>query len=165
MTIELDKAGLVSRITAYLCSGGLFNPELANHEAVRELLRDCRAYLEATHPPAQGDYAELVDRTMGSIVTDCEKQKIFLGTVNAREIIHKHVATTITSLSAKLQETETQLAEANKALEPFAQHLDEMGFDIDNNGNPLPDEQTVGWVYVTIGHFRAARRTLNAGGA
>lgn len=34
---------LNDRITAYLSGGGLFNPELANHEAVRDLLIDCRA--------------------------------------------------------------------------------------------------------------------------
>jgi hypothetical protein len=32
-----------------------------------------------------------------------------------------------------------------------------MKFDLDYNGNPLPDEQAVGWVYVTIGDFRRAR--------
>jgi len=31
-----------ARITAYLSSGGLFNPELANHDSVRDLLMDCR---------------------------------------------------------------------------------------------------------------------------
>ena len=30
------------RITDYLSSGGLFNPELMEHEKVRELLLDCR---------------------------------------------------------------------------------------------------------------------------
>jgi hypothetical protein len=35
------------RITAYLSSGGLFNPELADHNAVRDLLIDARAALEA----------------------------------------------------------------------------------------------------------------------
>lgn len=30
------------RITAYLVGGGLFNPELANHDAVRDLLIDAR---------------------------------------------------------------------------------------------------------------------------
>lgn len=33
------------RITEYLSSGGLFNPELMDHEAVRDLLIDCRAEL------------------------------------------------------------------------------------------------------------------------
>ena len=36
---------LVDRITAYLFNGGLFNPELANHPAVRDLLIDVRTYL------------------------------------------------------------------------------------------------------------------------
>lgn len=30
------------RITEYLVLGGLFNPERANHTAVRDLLIDCR---------------------------------------------------------------------------------------------------------------------------
>lgn len=33
------------RITDYLASGGLFNPELANHDAVRDLLIDARSAL------------------------------------------------------------------------------------------------------------------------
>lgn len=33
---------LAARITGYLSGGGLFNPELANHDAVRDLLIDCR---------------------------------------------------------------------------------------------------------------------------
>lgn len=64
-----------------------------------------------------------------------------------------------------MDRAEAQLAEARKALEPFSRHLDEMKFDLDNNGNPLPDDQAVGWVYVTNGDFRAARRALNAGGS
>ena len=36
---------LTARITAYLAGGGLFNPELANHDVVRDLLIDCREAL------------------------------------------------------------------------------------------------------------------------
>jgi hypothetical protein len=36
---------LVNRITDYLAMGGLFNPELANHTAVRDLLIECRKAL------------------------------------------------------------------------------------------------------------------------
>ena len=42
-----------SRITAYLCCGGAFNPELANHDAVRDLIIDCRAELSALRADAQ----------------------------------------------------------------------------------------------------------------
>jgi len=36
---------LVDRITDYLSAGGLFNPELANHDVVRDLLIECREAL------------------------------------------------------------------------------------------------------------------------
>jgi hypothetical protein len=36
---------LSDRITAYLFDGGLVNPELANHLAVRDLLMECREVL------------------------------------------------------------------------------------------------------------------------
>ena len=41
---------LVQRITDYLAGGGLFNPELANHEAVRDLLIECRDALFHPQP-------------------------------------------------------------------------------------------------------------------
>lgn len=37
---------LGERITDYLASGGLFNPELMEHEKVRDLLLDCRDALD-----------------------------------------------------------------------------------------------------------------------
>ncbi len=37
---------LSDRITEYLWVGGLFNPELMDHEKVRELLMDIREYLD-----------------------------------------------------------------------------------------------------------------------
>ena len=40
---------LSDRITAYLAMGGLFNPELANHLAVRDLLIECREALNETN--------------------------------------------------------------------------------------------------------------------
>jgi hypothetical protein len=48
---------LIDRINAYLQGGGLFNPEMADHDAVRDLLMDCR---DALAPDAQprGEPAE-----------------------------------------------------------------------------------------------------------
>lgn len=37
---------LQDRITEYLSLGGLFNPELMEHEKVRDLLIDCRKHLD-----------------------------------------------------------------------------------------------------------------------
>ena len=42
---------LINRITYHLSSGGLFNPELADHLTVRNLLMECR---EALAQPEQG---------------------------------------------------------------------------------------------------------------
>ncbi|QOD65838.1 hypothetical protein HGK82_22365 [Ochrobactrum sp. MT180101] len=54
---------------------------------------------------------------------------------------------------------EAKLAAAEKALEPFAEYCGDH-FDKDFNGNPLPDEQKVGWVYLNYGHFRRARAVM-----
>jgi len=37
---------LIQRITEYLASGGLFNPEVMNHDQIRALLLDVRYFLE-----------------------------------------------------------------------------------------------------------------------
>lgn len=37
---------IVARLREYLASGGLFNPELMDHAAVRDLLIDCRHEIE-----------------------------------------------------------------------------------------------------------------------
>ena len=42
-------ASTLSRIQNYLGKGGLFNPEMMEHEKVRDLLVDCRACIEAHH--------------------------------------------------------------------------------------------------------------------
>ena len=54
---------------------------------------------------------------------------------------------------------EAKLAADEQALEPFAEYCGDH-FDKDFNGNPLPDEQKVGWVYLNYGHFRRARAAL-----
>ena len=38
---------VLARIKQYLSTGGLFNPELADHDAVRDLLIDCRDVISA----------------------------------------------------------------------------------------------------------------------
>jgi hypothetical protein len=55
---------------------------------------------------------------------------------------------------------EAKLADAVGLLEPFAKYLDTAAFDLDNHGAPLPDDQGMGWVYLTIGEFRRARTFL-----
>lgn len=50
---------------------------------------------------------------------------------------------------------EAGLDEARKVIEPFGGYMGDHG-DLDNNGQPLPDEQGVGWIYLKQKHFRAA---------
>jgi hypothetical protein len=59
---------LINRIIYYLSSGGLFNPELADHLAVRNLLMECR---EALAQPTW------VNATTWRGLTDEERSKIW----------------------------------------------------------------------------------------
>lgn len=61
--------------------------------------------------------------------------------------------------NARLRERQ---AEADRVIEPFAEYLDD-GFDLDYEGRPLPDSNTLGWVYLTLGHLRAARAYRDKG--
>ena len=48
-----DTKPLLARITDYLSGGGLFNPEFANHDAVRDLLIECRDALAQQWQPIE----------------------------------------------------------------------------------------------------------------
>jgi hypothetical protein len=48
-TGHTDTRQVPQRITDYLANGGLWNPELADHEAVRALLIDARDVIEIMH--------------------------------------------------------------------------------------------------------------------
>lgn len=61
-------------------------------------------------------------------------------------------------------ELEADKARLSEALEPFAKYLDMASFDLDNKGSPLPDDQGMGWVYLTIADFRRARAALAGSG-
>ena len=52
---------LINRISFYLASGGLFNPELADHIAVRTLLFECREAL------AQRTWVDLTNKEVDTI--------------------------------------------------------------------------------------------------
>lgn len=58
-----------------------------------------------------------------------------------------------------LREAASRITELETALRPFAAYMGDKG-DLDNLGQPLPDEQGVGWVYLTMGDFRRARSSL-----
>lgn len=49
MSDERNLPAVLSRITEYLDSGGLWNPELADHAAVRDLILDARDEINRLH--------------------------------------------------------------------------------------------------------------------
>jgi hypothetical protein len=71
---KLSAGDLFSRVTGYIQSGGLFNPELMEHDKVRDLLIDCRDYLRAELTPApwQEVEARIKARTQPDEPTVCE---------------------------------------------------------------------------------------------
>lgn len=62
--------------------------------------------------------------------------------------------------SIRASAAEARVAVLEKALQPFAAYLDTAAWDLNNNGDPLPDDHGMGWVYLTIGNFREARAAL-----
>lgn len=57
------------RITEYLSAGGLFNPELMDHEKVRDLLIDCRDALAAVRADERERAARVCENMSGPIET------------------------------------------------------------------------------------------------
>lgn len=46
---------LLARMDSYFGNGGLFNPEMMEHDKVRDLIMDCREYITRTQPNAAGE--------------------------------------------------------------------------------------------------------------
>lgn len=69
-------------------------------------------------------------------------------------------ALTGTTQAAEIASLRERVRELEAGLRPFVDALEEMRFDRDHRGNPLPDSDTCGWIYVTLGDFRRARALL-----
>lgn len=61
--------------------------------------------------------------------------------------------------SKALTAARAEIERLKGALEPFARYFDG-GMDFDNAGEPLPDDQGVGWIYLKYADFRRARAAL-----
>ncbi len=78
---------VVQRITDYLCGGGLMNHELAKHDAVRDLLIDCREQLRspAPTPPSTGrpepfDFVKVLQLAKGQVESSTLYRRFIDGT-------------------------------------------------------------------------------------
>ena len=101
---ECSDTNCAKRITNYLGTGGLFNPELMDHDKVRDLLRDCRKELEDLKDKikkmaldsltAEGQLNEEIER----LKEKCDKQANILRQLTPEKIpgikfIHAEVGT------------------------------------------------------------------------
>jgi hypothetical protein len=93
------RQALAERITAYLAGGGLFNPEMADHDAVRDLLIDCRAALEASVEPATRQAQEGPSKALGELLMARDRASYPQGwndALNAFEkVLDKHTSIVI----------------------------------------------------------------------
>ena len=94
----MTQEALTKRIEEYLSAGGLFNPELANHVAVRDLLIECHEALAQTQEPVawatREDFYRELDRTVNrmrqqmeikGVVMRCADYDIALPVIDIRE--------------------------------------------------------------------------------
>lgn len=63
-------------------------------------------------------------------------------------------------LASALASQAAEIERLREALKPFADYMAE-GMDRNYDGDPLPDADGVGWVYLTQGDFRRARSALD----
>ena len=47
--MDIDRDNIIHEINQYLLSGGMFNPELALHDNVRDLIIKCKTYIINNH--------------------------------------------------------------------------------------------------------------------
>lgn len=85
-----------------------------------------------------------------------------MASVEAAEFHRDNAIRLFNDETERAKTAEALVTTLSEALEPFVDHLNEMKFDLDNNGNELPEDHAVGWVYVTNGDFRRARAALAA---
>ena len=78
---------IAQRITDYLASGGLFNPEQADHDAVRDLLIDCRAELAEARKDAER--LSFIEANKDRTLRHHKRYWSFVGLTNYEFKVHK----------------------------------------------------------------------------
>ena len=103
--------------------------------------------------------------TLRTIGNDCEEAAAAISALEAErdEALYALEAERMhnAQLFDRTYAAEARAEKLAEALKPFAEYMGDRG-DLDYHGNPLPDEQGVGWVYLTQADFRRAREALNS---
>jgi len=107
-----DATALSQRITDYLSIGGLFNPEMAIHERVRDLLIECRTELDAASQRPRKENAQ--EWTPERIERYVQRQELseLANEINAAiDAAHrKYKPQVLQDSEARVEELEQQLA-------------------------------------------------------
>lgn len=173
---RIDKYGVVGDWRPYkrdlFGSDRIESRELVTRSQAEELLAAERAKTERWHKKAMD--AGVIVHSDGTTSHPMRKELDDLKTDNAAKDARvkeleadvkreaqssTHNAQDCLDEQLRAEALEAKLAAAEKALEPFAEYCGDH-FDKDFDGNPLPDEQKVGWIYLNYGHFRKARAVL-----
>jgi len=115
--MSMSAKSVSDRITGYLTSGGLFNPELANHDAVRDLLLDARAQLDllASVEDGEGIVRELRDCENACRINGLNVTADIYGNAAARIMLDAQEKAALQGKIARLKEVAHNNAERSNA--------------------------------------------------
>lgn len=112
---------VVQRINEYLGNGGLFNPEMMDHEKVRDLLLDCREHItrfEASIHAACGLLKPLGNQPIPSVLAIREAVAILHSPLaDRRNLINKHMLQTLEWIASQKNLFFSECSQAEEILE------------------------------------------------
>lgn len=166
-TAELSAEAVAGRITNYLTNGGLFNPELMEHDKVRDLLVDCRDALTSLHEEVEAlrakeaawEETRLANANLrnenASLKFAVETEKVGAGYLTGK----------VERLENERDALASELAQCREALAPFAKYIEARDLD---DADIADDVSVIAYVtsfrgpavHVTFGDFRRARSAL-----
>jgi hypothetical protein len=139
---EDSKTDVINRIKDYLLSGGMWNPELAIHDNVRDLIIDCRTEIENL----QREIDELKDWKESALVefNKIQTQEIGkeIGTILGSSI-HEQILPAIKNLKIERDDARKQNAKLRDIAEWFANHFVDECRELPHEDHELHDMNAV----------------------
>lgn len=126
---------LKQRIASYLGNGGLFNPEMMEHDKVRDLIQDCLNHIEEQ----ERELAHL-NSHFSQILSELQAEK------TAREIAESHrgqLQTKLTALEKERDELKLALSNANQLIGSQADENDRTVANILKERDQLKQNLTI----------------------
>lgn len=114
----------------------------------------------ATSPDLSASLAEMIEGLVGerdAALAELSRQNEIWGKPTSYLIENDDKARKFEASDSHVSELQAENEKLRGALEPFANYYGPHYPDTDDKGTPLPDEDGVGWIYLTVGDFRRAR--------